>query len=848
MLYNRQNIHLQTILNASPDIVVLKDAQGRWLETNKRTLDIFGIGEHVYKGKTEQELGGIYPHYAQFVPFFLESDRQAWEAGKQIQVEERILIEGIEHIFEVIKIPVYDSLGKPDVIVVTGRDITERLESEQRYKSLFVEHPNAVYSLDLNGKFLDVNKEAERISGYKKEELLGMDFRPLIVLNDLPGIIRAFEEVKEGHPQSHETKIIRKDGKIRDVYLKTIPASLQGRVIGIHGIAQDITEKKQSEVIRRIQTRVLSMIAIGESLSNILRNIIEAAEAHSQESFCSVMFYEEEHNWLRVGYAPHLPVAYKEKIDKLPIGFNQGVCGHAAYMKELVIVPDIEAAPSLRKWVELAKSHGLRSCWSIPILSTKGSLLGTFAIYYTRLREPEAYEIEMWRVLSYLTGLAMERNNHEQEIQYLALHDVLTSLPNLRYLKDTFKKAIRKSNENGSKLAIMFLDLDQFKPINDTFGHAFGDLILQEVAKRIKHSVGENNIVTRMGGDEFNILLPDILDEQTVHSVADRILQAIKQPILIDNQEFHVTTSIGISMYPKHGDTIDILMRNADVAMYSVKDTGGNARRMYDEAMTEQVRELFMLQGEFRRALKQEQFLLYYQPKVNTETGTVIGMEALVRWKHPQKGLISPATFISLAEESGFILDLGAWVLREACRQIKTWKEIDILDVPVAVNISVRQFVQQDVVALVSRTLKEIGIPPSSLEIEITESVLTQHEHIIQDAVTKLQEIGVKVSIDDFGTGYASLTYLKQFRANTIKIDRSFIRSLPHNQDDAAIVSAVITLADNLNMDVVAEGVETKEQAEFLLSKGCSKVQGYYYSPPLPVGELYGFLKSFRDK
>lgn len=848
MLYNRQIIHLQTILNASPDIVVLKDAKGRWLETNKRTLDIFGIDEYVYKGKTEQELGKIYPHYAQFVPCFLKSDQQAWEAGKQIQVEETILIEGKEHIFEVIKIPVYDEHGRPDAIFVTGRDITDRLESEQRYKSLFIEHPDAVYSLDLNGEFLDVNKEAERISGYKQEELLGMDFTPLIVSEDLSRIMQVFEEVKNGQPQSYETKIVRKDGKIRDVYFKTIPASLQGRIIGIHGIAKDITDKKQSEAIRGIQTRILAMIALGEPLSDILHNILDAAEAQSHECVCSVMFYEEEHNRLRVGYAPRLPDGYKEKIDKMPVGLYQGSCGYAAYIKNLVIVRDIESDPSWRKWAKTAISYGLRSCWSVPILSNKGSLLGTFAIYYKRMREPESYEVEMWRALSYLAGLAMERNKHEKDIQYLALHDALTNLPNLRYLKDIFENAIQKSKESGNKLAIMFLDLDQFKPINDTFGHAFGDLILQEIARRIHQIIGEDNIVTRMGGDEFIVLLPDLVNEQAAYSITDEILQGIEQPILIDNQEFHVTTSIGISMYPDHGDTIDILMRNADVAMYSVKDHGGNASRMYNQAMTEQVRELFMLQGEFRRALKQEQFLLYYQPKVNTETGTVIGMEALVRWKHPEKGLISPATFIPLAEESGFILDLGAWVLREACMQIKTWKETDILDVPIAVNISVRQFVQQDVVTLVRRTLNEIGVPPCSLEIEITESVLAQHEHIIQDAVTKLQEIGVRVSIDDFGTGYASLTYLKQFRANTIKVDRSFISSLPHNQDDAAIVSAVITLADNFDMDVVAEGVETKEQAEFLLSKGCSKVQGYYYSPPLPVDELYKFLKRFRDK
>jgi len=299
-------------------------------------------------------------------------------------------------------------------------------------------------------------------------------------------------------------------------------------------------------------------------------------------------------------------------------------------------------------------------------------------------------------------------------------------------------------------------------------------------------------------------------------------------------------------MYGEHGNTIEVLLKNADVAMYSVKDVGGNASRIYDVAMNEKAYESYMMQGEFRKALEQEQFQLYYQPKYDIRSGAITGLEALVRWIHPEKGVISPAVFIPLAEESGFIIELGAWVLRRACQQLKEWKDDLDIELRVAVNVSVKQFIKQDIAAYVKATLNDLKLDPGCLEVEITESVLSRHEFLIQETVGELQRIGVKVSIDDFGTGYASLTYLKQFRANTIKIDRSFIQLLPQNEEDSAIVTAIITLANQLNMSVIAEGVETKEQLDYLLSKGCNEVQGYYFNPPLPSEKIYQLLKEIR--
>lgn len=826
---------LQTFINESPDIIVIKDEKGRWIEANNNTLRLFNID--IYKGKMEHELGELYPHYADYVPVFIESDRRAWEARKQIKVRESVFFNSTERIYEVIKVPIFDSNGNRQNLIVIGRDITELKESEQTYKSLFTNHPDGVYSLNKEGRFLDVNKVAEKISGYKKEELTNIDFHELIVPKRLPKVMQGFNKVISGTAQGHESQIIRKDGEIRDIKLTTIPAILNEKVIGIHGIAQDITENKKIEDLQMKQKNILSRIAVGESLEQITEYIIESVEELSK-GVCSIMYYEKDHNWLRFGYGPKLDPEFIKKIDKFPVGENLASCGHAAYTKQVKIVSDIETDSSWSRWKEAALEKGLRSCWSLPIISSKDYLLGTFAIYYKESRKPKDSDIEMLKDFSHLTGIALERHYHEEEIKYLANYDSLTNLPNMRYLKEVFSKIL----EETENLAVMFLDLDNLKPHNDTFGHTSGDRLIQEVGKRIQETIGKANIVARMGGDEFVILIGNCASESMLPEIADKILKAIEEPIIINGQEFSTTASIGISLSGQHGHTFEELMKNADIAMYSVKKIGGNSFNIYNQTMNVNAFNAFRLKSNLRKALKEEQFVLYYQPKVDTNTGRIIGAEALIRWIHPQEGLINPEIFIALAEESDFILVLGEWILNKACYQIKKWREMNI-NIPVAINVSVKQLLKQDIATLVSQKLAKFSISPEDLEIEITESVLSNHESMVREAVSQLRRMGVKVSIDDFGTGYASLTYLKQFQADTIKIDKSFISNLPNNRVDAAIVSAIIILATELSINVVAEGVETVEQFNFLRSKGCNQVQGYLFSKPLPHNELLSLLK-----
>lgn len=717
---------LEKVFHTSNDYLIVKDTDGRWIEANLKTLQLFQIEDGVYKGKTDEQLAHLYPRFANYGPICVHSDKEAWVSKKEFQLKETFRMDGMDYTFHIRKIPLYDENGHADSLVVVGSNITE----QEKY--------------------------------------------------------------------------------------------------------QAIQDK---------QYKALQMIASGEKLTDVFRNIIDAVEALSVNSLCSIMFYEESENWLRNGYSHSFPESFLKKIDRFPVGLNHASCGHAAFTKEIAIVSDIETDLAWSKWKEIPLAFQLRSCWSIPILSSKGELFGTFAIYHPEVQKPKSYEIELLKVFSYLTGLAIERDNQVKEIQYLASHDTLTNLPNIRFLKDVINRLITKQDE----FAILFIDLDRFKPINDTFGHAVGDKVLSEVARRIRSNIPKKGIVTRMGGDEFVILLRKIKNEKQPVYVAEHLLEAIKEPIVIHDREFYVSASIGISRYPIHGHTGETLIRNADVAMYSVKGDDGQSIQMFNDSLTKHGTELFMLQGELREAIKKNQFFLQYQPKIELATGTITGLEALIRWKHPEKGIISPDTFIPLAEESGFIGTLGEWVLRQVCMQLKKWKESNLTHLPVAVNVSVRQFVLNDIPSLVDAILAEFGLPTESIEIEITESVLSKHEYLIQNAVSKLQEIGVKVSIDDFGTGYASMTYLKHFRANKIKIDRSFISSLPHDANEAAIVSAVITLARDLQMDVIAEGIETKEQLDFLLEKGCLEGQGYYYSRPLSTNQIEELLKNANE-
>lgn len=436
-----------------------------------------------------------------------------------------------------------------------------------------------------------------------------------------------------------------------------------------------------------------------------------------------------------------------------------------------------------------------------------------------------------------------ERKRAEETIRYLAYHDALTGLPNRTLFNDRLNLALEQAHRSREKLAVLFLDLDRFKLVNDTLGHAMGDRLLKEVAKRLISCLPKGNTVARLGGDEFTIILPKVTRLKDVVKSSKKILEGLKPSFNLEGQEAYITTSLGVSLYPSDGEDSETLLKNADTAMYKAKERGRNNYQFYTPAMNAKALKQLTLENRLHRAIEQEEFVVYYQPQVELRNGEIIGVEALTRWQHPELGLLPPSDFIPLAEETGLIIPLGEWVLRKACTQNKIWQDGGLGPLRVAVNLSVRQFQQSDLVETVAAILKETGIEPQWLELEITESMAMQDLDFTIKILAELRKMGIQISIDDFGSGYSFLNSLKKLPIHALKIDQSFISELTIDSQDAAIANAVIVLAHSLGLEVTAEGVETQEQLSFLKEQRCDKMQGYLFSRPIAADSLEKLLK-----
>ncbi|PWK15701.1 putative bifunctional diguanylate cyclase/phosphodiesterase [Tumebacillus permanentifrigoris] len=438
--------------------------------------------------------------------------------------------------------------------------------------------------------------------------------------------------------------------------------------------------------------------------------------------------------------------------------------------------------------------------------------------------------------------IAEVEDRSQRQIAHMTYHDDLTSLPNRKHFTNVLHQALNMAQITESNIGVMFLDLDRFKNVNDSLGHATGDRLLREVARRLLGALAENHLLARMGGDEFAMLVPDLESPEEAAKLAQRALELFEQPLLFENREFLITASIGISVYPQDGLDAETLLRNADTAMYSAKENGRNNFQFYTPEMNEIILEQLEMEKAMRHALEHEEFVLHYQPQVDLVTGQIIGSEALIRWMHPERGLVPPSQFIPLAESVGLIIPLGEWVLRTACLQNKEWQDAGFPPIKVAVNLSARQFEQANLVDTVADILEESGLDPQYLHLEITETLAMNNANLAIDKLHALKNLGVQLSIDDFGTGYSSLNYLKKFPIDTLKIDRSFVGDIPADSDDAAIVTAIIAMAHNLKLTVVAEGVETEAQLEFLREQNCDAMQGFLFSRPVPAHQLAQLL------
>ena len=435
----------------------------------------------------------------------------------------------------------------------------------------------------------------------------------------------------------------------------------------------------------------------------------------------------------------------------------------------------------------------------------------------------------------------------QEKLQYLANHDVLTQLPNRSLFFDRLEQALARAHWHNRLIAVLFVDIDRFKYVNDTLGHETGDRLLQKITRRLLSSIREGDTVARLGGDEFAILLDDVANADDVSKLAQKIVDSLKPEFNIDGRSLQATASVGVSLYPNDGNQPSILLKNADMAMYRAKDLGKNNFQYYSDDLSARAFERLNLENKLRRAIAENQLEVYYQPQYDFSNKKIIAMEALLRWNHPELGVILPAEFIYLLEETSLIIEVGDWVLSEACRQIKEWHCLGFDDLSISVNFSSRQFSEYNLVESIEKALGRVDLAPELLEIEITETLLINNVKGVAESLNKLSRLGVRLALDDFGTGYSSLSYLKRFPIHTLKIDRSFVHDITRNNSDTQITKAIIAMSKMLNLQVIAEGVEQKEQLDILLQNDCSIFQGYYFKEPMPAEECTNYLHSLQS-
>jgi diguanylate cyclase (GGDEF)-like protein len=605
-----------------------------------------------------------------------------------------------------------------------------------------------------------------------------------------------------------------------------------------------IAEQRHVQQMEAERSFVLERITSDKPLAVILDEIIRRLEILRPHSLCSILLLDDDGQHLHIGAAPSLPEFFNTAIEGARIGPGVGSCGNAAYTGQRTIIEDIAHHPYWTNYKYLAEQAHLGSCWSEPIISSTHKVLGTFAIYHATPAQPDNYDIQLIEMVAHFISIAIERKQAEAHIHQLGHYDPLTKLPNRLLLDERAHQAISIAQRTNMPLAVLFCDLDHFKNINDNLGHRVGDELLVTLAQRLQTAIRDEDTVSRMGGDEFIFVLPNTNIDNAAH-VAEKLLAIVTQPYHLGDHELTITCSIGIAMYPDDGADFDMLVKAADVAMYRAKQAGRNGHCYFTNEMQARSARNLTLENALRRALERNQLEIHYQPQISMANDRIIGAEALVRWQHPELGMISPAEFIPIAEDSGQIYQIGEWVLRTATRQLRSWMDAGMAPMIIAVNLSAVQFRHARLPELVSTILHETGLPAQYLELELTESVAMDDPLAAIAVMNDLHSRGICMSIDDFGTGYSSLSHLKKFQVYKLKIDQSFVRDIGTDPEDRAIVAAIISMAQSLGFQTIAEGVETADQLAYLRTQGCDEVQGFYYSKALPAAEFDAFARNW---
>jgi diguanylate cyclase (GGDEF)-like protein/PAS domain S-box-containing protein len=848
-----QTLRYETAFNNISQGACFFDADGRLILCNRRYAEIYRLElEQVRPGVTLREIAdcrfavgsstmATEEYLAWCAAVIANPEPSTWNSqlrdGRTIRVCHQPMPDGG-----------YVATHEDITELEAGRTVAKERESLQ---ALIDKVPDKLWVKDADGRFKIANSATASEYGLTgPAALIGKTDFDLYAHERAQQFLEIEQKIiRSGHAAADMDEcIVDASGETR--WLSTTKVPLlddRNEAAGLLGISRDITERKQADLLRTGQSEILEMIAMSAPLDGVLDRLMRLVESQLTGIFASVLLLDEGGAHLRHGAAPSLAEAYIRAIDGVGIGPKVGSCGTAAHRRESVVVADIATDPLWEDFRGLAAAHGLRSCWSTPIFSHQSLVLGTFAMYSGTMRTPTANEAGLIEIATRIAGIAIERKRAEDRIHFLANHDTLTGLPNRTLLKDRLAQAVLYAERYDRWATVVFIDLDNFKIVNDSLGHNAGDELLKIVAGRMVRCVKATDTVVRLGGDEFVIILFDQPKSVDLVSAAlQKIRTAIAEPVCIEGRSLQVTGSIGIANYPKDGEDADALLAHADAAMYRAKEIGRDNFQFYTPELNAKVHEKLALQEELRDAIAHSEFFLLYQPQVDLRTGSVFAVEALIRWRHPSLGIVSPDTFVPVAEETGLIVTIGDWVLHEACRQNKAWQIAGMPPITMSVNVSARQFAEKRLVDRVADSLKHSGLEARYLELELTESMIMEDVEAAIGTMKQLQSLGVDLWLDDLGTRYWSRAPLKSFPVKRLKIDKSFITDLVSNENDRAVTTAVISLGQKLNLRVIAEGVETEGQLAFLRENNCDEMQGYHFSKPVSGDEIEALMGTAR--
>jgi len=797
----RKSAFLQTILATIPDLIWIKDIDGNYLMANPMFERLYGVSEAELLGKNDFDF--VDPKLAQF---FRDNDQKALDSGVPRSNEEYLVFAdgSYEGMFDTIKTPMKDINGNVIGVVGIARDISERKRKEDEISQLQSMAHIGTWEWDIKEDRFSGSDEAFQIfglepqDGLKLEQILG-----LFIPEDREKVrYQLLQASKESSSLGSTYRIILPSGAMRWIQTHTeIRHDAKGNPIKAIGLFQDITERKENEeAIKRKDedlNKAQSLAHIGSWRLDVQNNTLE----WSDETYR--IFGVEKGEIL--SYESFLRVIHPDDKEKVDYAWKEALQGKPYYIEHRIVLD------GKTEWI--AEQAHLQ-------FDENGKLLAGVGT----------------------AQVITERKQHEEELRHLANHDALTGLSNRTFLLSYLEQAIPKSLRNGTTLALLLFDLDRFKDVNDSFGHHAGDELLIQVSKRVKERLRDDDLIARLGGDEFAIILENVEDPEDAGRVAEELIEILEQSYRLGaGIEVHIGASAGIVLCPMHGKQGQDLLQYADAALYRSKAEGRGTYRYYTDDLTNAARRRVECEIYLRRAIENKEFEVFYQPQVHIASGRIVGAEALIRWHDPQRGLVSPAQFIPMAEDTGLIGQIGEWVLNEVCHQGKIWMDKGYR-LTLAVNLSPHQLRHQDVPKMVEHALKSSGYSANKLELELTESALMQREEEAVSMLHSLRAQGVRLAIDDFGTGYSSLSYLKRFPIDVLKIDKSFVDDIPYETDDMAIVSAIIAMGKALGFQVLAEGTERKEQIDFLEEKGCTLYQGYFKSPPVPAAEFEKLL------